>query len=355
MRVRVGLHGSSTVGTGMIFGYDLSPPPLPLLLTGITGVAGYNAFQYFRDRYPGEVIAIRQRQNWPLRGDGIVACDAEDESGLRRLFRRYRFASVLNTLGNCALKQCELRPHVAWRLNVSSVRHLLHAMGDRDVRFVHLSIDLVYSGRGQGGYLESDRTDPVTVYGQSMAAGEHLVQLGRPAAAIVRISLPMGISYSGHAGAIDWIQNRFRQGKPATLYYDEVRTPTYTDCLNRVLHWLLVNPVRGLFHAGGPRMLSLYQIAQIVNRVGGYDPQLLQGCYRRQAGPLPPRAGNVSMNSNRLRRVMGCRPFCPWPLLDQWVPTDRHWHWRRERAAPGSLELLHQVLYRVPRPLTALP
>ena len=36
----------------------------------------------------------------------------------------------------------------------------------------------------------------------------------------------------GHAGAIDWIQSRFKKGRPATLYFDEVRTPTYTDCLN---------------------------------------------------------------------------------------------------------------------------
>ena len=336
----------------MIRGPDLPPPPLPLLVTGITGVAGYNAFHYFRDRYPGEVIAIRQRQNWPLRGEGIVACDAEDEEGLRRLFRHYRFASVLDTLGNCALKQCELRPHVAWRLNLASLRHLLHAIGDRDLRFVHLSIDLVFSGRGQGGYVEADRADPVTVYGQSMAAGEHFVQLSRPDAAVVRISLPMGISYSGHAGAIDWIQNRFRQGKPATLYYDEIRTPTYTDCLNQVLHWMLVHPVRGLYHGGGPRRLSLFQIAQIVNRVGGYDPRLLHGCYRRQAGSMPPRAGNVSMNSEQLVRVMGRTPFRPWPLHDHWVPTDRRWHWIRDHAPPGSWELLRDVLYRLPQPLT---
>ena len=333
-------------------GSELPAPPLPLLVTGITGVAGYNAFHYFRERYPGEVIAIRQRQNWPLRGPGIVACDAEDEAGLRRLFRRYRFGSVLDTLGNCALKQCEQRPHVAWRLNVSTVRHLLHAIGDRPLRFVHLSIDLVFSGRGQGGYLEADRPDPVTVYGQSMAAGEHLVQLSRPDAGIVRISLPMGMSYSGHAGAIDWIQNRFRQGKPATLYYDEIRTPTYTDCLNRVLHWMLLNRAGGLFHGGGPRRLSLYQIAQIVNRVGGYDPRLLHGCYRWQAGPMPPRAGNVSMISTKLAHVIGEQPFRPWPLREAWVPTDRRWHWKRDDSVPGSFELLNQVLYRLPRPLT---
>src|SRR5438045_3968490 len=37
-------------------------PRLPLLITGITGVAGYNALHYFRARYPARVIGIRPRQ-----------------------------------------------------------------------------------------------------------------------------------------------------------------------------------------------------------------------------------------------------------------------------------------------------
>ncbi len=84
------------------------PIPLPLLITGVAGVAGYNALHYFRARYPGQVIAIRQADNWPLSGDGIVACDAEDHVRLRALFDEYQFQSVLNCAGNCALRACEL-------------------------------------------------------------------------------------------------------------------------------------------------------------------------------------------------------------------------------------------------------
>ena len=145
--------------------------------------------------------------------------------------------------------------------------------------------------------METDPPDPVTVYGKTMVEAEQLILERRPDACIGRISLPMGVSFNGHAGAIDWIQNRFKQGKPATLYYDEIRTPTYVECLNEVVEALLENDCRGLLHLGGPRRLSLNEIAQIVNRVGGYDPNLLRGCYRIEAGPIPPRAGNVAMQS----------------------------------------------------------
>src|SRR5262249_12439682 len=157
----------------------------------------------------------------------------------------------------------------------------------------------------------------------------------------------MGISFNGHAGAIDWIQSRFRKDKPATLYFDEVRTPTYTDCLNPLLAAVLARPdLRGLYHAGGLRRLSLFQIAQIVNRVGGYRPGLRHGCLRIEAGPIPPRAGDVTMDSTKLADALGYRPFDPWPLDDEQVPTHRQWHYEGPRGSP---EMLKEVLYHNPR------
>lgn len=325
-------------------------PPLPLLLTGIAGVAGYNAFQYFRARYPGQVFAVRRPDNWPLRGEGIIPCDVDDNAGLRRLFDQHQFAAVLNCEGTCKLKSCELDPAMAARINIHTVDSLLDVLAGTNVRLVHLSIDLVYSGTRGGGHVESDATDPVTIYGKTMAQAEGMILARRPEACIFRISLPMGVSFNGHAGAIDWIQSRFKKQKPATLYYDEVRTPTYTDCLNPLLERALADAsLRGVYHAGGPRRLSLYQIAQIVNRVGGYRPQDLMGCLRHEAGPIPPRAGDVSMDSSKLVGELGYDPFDPWPLPDEFVPTHRDWHRERRPTEGGSPQLLAEVLYRNPR------
>ncbi len=76
--------------------------PLPLLITGIPGVPGYNALHYFQAKYPGQVFGIRQADNVRLAGPGILACNAEDREGMARLFDRYQFASVLDCAGNCA-------------------------------------------------------------------------------------------------------------------------------------------------------------------------------------------------------------------------------------------------------------
>ena len=320
--------------------------PLPLLITGVAGVAGYNALHYFRTRFPGQVIGIRQQNKWPLTGPDIEPCDAEDKETLQQLFDQYGFRSVLDCAGNCALKSCELDPSLAWRTNVEGIRHLLDVIDGTETRLIHLSIDLVFSGSGSGSHREGDLTDPVTEYGHSMAAAERLILLARPESCILRISLPMGVSYSGHAGAIDWIKWRFEHGRPATLYFDEIRTPSYTDCMNRLYETAFRKNLSGLFHAGGARKLSLYQIAQIINCTGGYDPELLRGCYRNQAGPMPPRAGNVSLDSSKLELALGHHALASWPRDPALLPTDRNWHLDPPQSIAGSPDLLAEKLYR---------
>lgn len=319
---------------------------LPVLITGIAGVPGFNAFHYLRQRYPGQVIGVRQRQTSRLVGEDIIAIDAEDRAGHHSLFREHRFRSVLHSTGSCALKSCELDPTMARLMNVESAAVVTECIREYGGRLVFLSTDLVYSGTLGRPYRETDSVDPVTVYGKTMVDAEALITATVPEAAMLRIALPMGPSYNRHAGAVDWIDSRFRHGRPATLYFDEVRSCTYVEDLSRVFEWFLKHDTAGLFHVGGPRAVTLYQIGQIVNRVGGYDPALLHGCPRRAAGPMPPRAGDVTMNSEKLQRLMGECPFVPWPAEESLLPTGRDWHHDRPTEEQGSFQRIVECLYR---------
>ncbi len=334
---------------------DLRPEQLPLLITGIAGVSGYNAFFHFRKKYGDQVIGLRTVKNWPLKGERIIGCDVEDQERFKALVDKYEIRTILNCGGSCALKACELDPAMAQRVNVDGIKSLLNAVKDTDIQVLHLSIDLVYSGDGDGGYVETDKPDPVTVYGKTMVMAEELFLNSDSQNCIMRISLPMGVSFNGHAGAIDWIQSRFAKQKPATLYFDEVRTPTYVECLNETIEEVISRKFTGLFHAGGPTKLSLFQIAQIVNRVGGYDPELLMGCPRIEAGPIPPRAGNVTMDSSKLEAALGRAPFRRWPLIDSHQPDSRSWHLSRGNkdnsvggCFEGAVDLIESCLYRRP-------
>ena len=60
---------------------------------------------------------------------------------------------------------------------------------------------------------------------------------------------------------------------------------------------------------------------------------------------MPPRAGDVTLDSSKLALALAYDPFDPWPLADEHVPTHRQWHFEGPRGSP---ELLAEVLYRNP-------
>ena len=328
-------------------GVTLPEPPTPLVITGATGVTGYAAAAYFQTRFPGRVYCAVQESDVDFPAPNQLRLDLRDYATLCRLFDEIRPAAILDCAGNCALKACQLDPRIAWDLNVEIVRNLARYAHSRGVRLVHLSVDMVYGGRPGGNWREEEPPTPVNVYGETMVRGEELLRDEDPFAVTLRISMPMGLSFNGHAGAVDWIAARFKKNRPATLYYDEVRTPTYCDCLSRVCRAFLANSFAGLLHAGGRRQVSLYQMAQIINRVGGYRRDLLYGLMKGEACPVPPRVSNCALNSEKIARVLGYEPFDPWPFDPALVPTDRAWH--RRPLTGGSTEYMNAVLGFNPR------
>lgn len=317
---------------------------LPMLVTGVSGVTGLNTFAFLRRRYGDQVLGQRPVVTEKLVGPGILASDLNDPIEIRSIIREHGIRSILSTGGSCNLKGCELDHEMARRVNVSTVQALVDASLDSGTWLVHLSIDLVFGGDRGGLHKEADVIDPATMYGKTMAMAEGVIQAGKPDACIGRISLPMGGSFNQHAGAVDWIGSRFIKGRPATLYYDEFRTPTYVECLAEVCEDLVAGDFSGLWHLGGPRIVSLNEIGQIVNRVGGYDPDLLRGSFRIEAGPMPPRAGNVTMDSSAIASALGRQPFCPWPYHDELVPNGRDWHCDRSGFA-GNPGLIRKLLF----------
>ena len=325
-------------------GRSIPAPPTPLVVTGATGVAGYGALAYFQSRFPGRAYATVQESDADFPAPDLIYTNLRDYDEVARLFDERGIRSILDCAGNCALKACQLDPRIARELNVDMASNLARYARSRGVRLVHLSVDMVYSGRPRGAYREEEAPCPANAYGETMAAGEAATLDLDPYAAVLRISMPMGVSFNGHAGAIDWIASRFRPHRPATLYYDEVRTPTYVDEMARVFREFLSNDFSGVLNCGGARQVSLYQMGQIVNRAGGFDGDLLFGLRIEESCPVPPRVRNCALDSTKLSEYLGYEPFTPWPGLPELVPDSRVWHKRRAANERGSTPYMNRTL-----------
>jgi len=315
----------------------------PLLVTGLGGVPGYCAFYYFQKLFPGQVVGIRPRHNTGLSGTGIKPVSAEDTGALKELFNKYRFKAVIDASGCCALRTCEFDKKTTRMINRDfgiSIMELAKEYGSRLLRF---STDMVFDGTSSHPYSEESPTSPITEYAKAMLEAELVILSRHPESVAFRISLPMGPSFSGHAGAIDWIESRFRKNLPATLYFDEVRNGIYMQDVIKVLEIFLSNNKRGIYNLGGPRPLSLYRIAQIINKAGNYPPELLKGCPRIEAGPMPPRVGSIILSLEKINHAIYPFSICPWPHNPNLIPNDDEWHLRRDAPFPDNA--IEKMLY----------
>jgi dTDP-4-dehydrorhamnose reductase len=160
----------------------------------------------------------------------------------------------------------------------------------------------------------------------------------------------MDYAPGGCAGAIDWITYRFRPGRPATLFTDEFRNPLSGPDLCRTVQYILEHEFpAGIYNCGGPRSVSLYNVGQIVNAVGGYPAELLHGVPRIEGGPMPPRVGDLTINSEKLYKLLPPGFIKPWPAYDWLVPDSFDWHKTfgrnvKDKSKMGSDEAITNLL-----------
>ena len=272
---------------------------LPLLVTGVTGVAKACTRSVISPRaHPGQVIGSTRPHQTRFVSPAPASCRSTRRTPPACVDSSTSTASAASSTPSATAPSSRANSTRRWPEPSTSPAACRSALIDSAAtrhgsRVVHLSSDLVFSGSHTGNYRETDSTDPVTVYGETMVEAERLFAERLPATAILRISLPMGPSFNRHAGAIDWIQSRFRNGRPATLYFDEVRSAAYVDDLTRVFVRFLAGSESGLHHLGGPRAVPLHQIAQIDQPGRRLRGAVVARTRAIEAGPMPPRAGNV--------------------------------------------------------------
>ena len=115
---------------------------------------------------------------------------SRDQGQVKALWQPARATSGYSLRRVESLAQCEEKPVLARQINVEATQRLAELA--HDIPFVFFSSDQVFDGT-QGGYVESDRVNPLNVYGQTKAEAEQVV-LQNPAHSVIRVALTAGTS-----------------------------------------------------------------------------------------------------------------------------------------------------------------
>ena len=95
----------------------------------------------------------------------------------------------IDTLINCAaytaVDKAELEPDLANAINHLAVKNMAEVAKAQQIKLVHISTDYVFDGTNYKPYVETDATNPQSVYGQTKLDGELAIQAVNPANSII--------------------------------------------------------------------------------------------------------------------------------------------------------------------------
>lgn len=170
-----------------------------------------------------------------------------------------RFDAAINCAAYTAVDRAESDIEAATDLNAIGPGLLAGALAMVQVPLMHISTDFVFgeSNQRKYGLDEEHPVDPLGVYGRTKLDGEIAV-LAYPNW-VVRTSWLFGPNGSSFPRTMVRL---FQQGKPLRVVADQFGTPTYTRHLAQTLLKIIAEGFEpGLYHAGGPEIMSWHQFA----------------------------------------------------------------------------------------------
>jgi dTDP-4-dehydrorhamnose reductase len=188
--------------------------------------------------------------------------DITDAAAVEQALERHAPRAVINAAAFAAVDDAEGDPGRAFAVNRDGAAALAAATAARGIALVHISSDYVFDGARRTPYPEDATPSPISVYGESKAAGEAAVLAA--GAAVVRTSWV----FARHEGFARKMLQRARQEPAVRMVADQTSCPTSAKALARALIAIADRDIRGVVHVCGWPATTRHAWAQAIVDAG---------------------------------------------------------------------------------------
>ena len=234
-----------------------------LLLLGKFGQLGW---ELQRSLAPlGDILALDYPEI------NLVQYDRLDE-----VLREINPSVIINATAYTAVDQAEKEIETAMAINARAPRKMAEWALANEAALIHYSTDYVFDGKKGSPYLETDKPNPLGMYGESKLAGEMAIEDVVCAYLIFRTSWVYSIRRDSFVTKVlGWA----RKQPELRVVDDQVSNPTWCRMLAETTALLLakagknsqgwINERRGLYHLAGDGYTSRLEWARMILK---FDP-----------------------------------------------------------------------------------
>src|SRR5688572_5016244 len=172
-----------------------------VLIFGGDGMLGHQLLRHLGPRHETRVTLRRDLADYARfglfnRDNAYDRTDARDAARVAAVVSGFGPDAVVNAAG--IVKRRQDAGDLSEEVNARFPHRLAELCREHASRLVHLSTDCVFSGE-KGNYAESDRPDPVDLYGKTKLDGE----VNAPGAITLRTSM-IGTELDRKTGLVEW-------------------------------------------------------------------------------------------------------------------------------------------------------
>jgi len=278
-----------------------------ILIIGSSGLVGSNLL-FFRSRYSFLTIPTFHHYLPDEYRQTGLHLDITNPKALRESLKTVDPDCVVN-LSCLEVAFCEKDPERAYQVQVAGVRDLARTCKEYNIRLIHLSTDMVYSGNKGTPYMLSDVPDPISVYGQTKLAGEEAIQEIGGSYVIIRSALVLGRGRFRRSGFLDWMVERIAGGKELPLFTDQLRTPMVVDDLIDTVFALAESSFTGILLAGGDEGVNRVEIGEMLLPAMGVSCECIKPVAMDSLEHAVPLQRDLRLDSAQLKEVLGRGKF----------------------------------------------
>jgi len=238
--------------------------------------------------------------------------DLSNESSISHYFdSNDRFDVIINCAAYTAVDKAEEEQELANQVNHLAVKQLAEIANKQQTKLIHISTDYVFDGESDKPYIETDKTNPINVYGKTKLAGEKALQAVMPTNAII---IRASWVYSEYGN--NFVSTMLRLGKERdelNVVSDQIGSPTYaTDLAGAILEIIDNKDYQDeewsteIYHYSNAGKISWYEFAKEIFKIAKTNCKV--NPITTQQYPTPAkRPKNTLMNKDKIIEKFGVK------------------------------------------------
>jgi dTDP-4-dehydrorhamnose reductase len=211
----------------------------------------------------GQVGSELQAMLHPVVATDHAALDLADTDAIRHVVRETKPDVIVNAAAYTAVDKAEGEADLAMRVNGVAPGIFGEEAKRADALLVHYSTDYVFDGAKRTPYLETDPTNPVSVYGRSKLEGEARIRASGCRHLIVRTAWV----YGRGGNFVRAIIRQAEKGAALRVVNDQFGAPTWARDIARVTSDLLKKQAEGTLNVSAAGVASWYEVALEILRL----------------------------------------------------------------------------------------